>query len=327
MTDIETLRHNLIATMLGDPADLTDWEAVTWEYGRTYASTPPPILLESLATDLFVARERLNQPTDDQTRAGMQRVIAQLSVFMAHTLAGLGNTRASYRWWRVARNSASGSLDSEVRTWVAGREVIGGLYEHRPLEELLALANNAVAIATMPGMGTGSVLIGRAQVLAAMGRASEARQAIARLYTILDRLPERVIRDVDSLYGWPEHRLRHGESFVYSYLGDEQQAAVAQERALLCYPPQMSRERAQIQLHQALCMVKGGDYSGGTCRAGHVLVELPDEQRTEVVLEVARSVARAVPACEQRRSEVAELRELLALPSAPVRQERERATD
>ena len=49
---------------------------------------------------------------------------------------------------------------------------------------------------------------------------TEAQQTIAQIYAILDRLPERVTDDVDSLYGWPEHRLRHGESFVYSYLGD-----------------------------------------------------------------------------------------------------------
>jgi hypothetical protein len=47
---------------------------------------------------------------------------------------------------------------------------------------------------------------------------------------------------------------------------------------------------------------------------------LPDEQRTEAVLEVARSVARAVPANEQHQPEAVELRELLALPTpAPGR--------
>jgi hypothetical protein len=305
--------------MRGDPADLADWEAVTWDYGLTYAATPPPILLEDLTTDLFVARDRLDRLRDDRMRAGIHRVIAQLSVFMAHTLASMGNVRASYRWWRVARSSAADSADDEVRMWVLGREVIGGLYEHRPLEGLLALTDGTAAVAAPPGMGTGSVLVGRAQVLAVLGREAEAKQSMAQIHALLDRLPARVTGDVDSLYGWPEHRLRHGESFVYSYLGDGQKAAAAQERALTLYPQYMCRERAQIQLHQALCMVKSGDCSGGARHASHVLADLPDEQRTEVVLEVARSVARAVPASERRDSEVVELREGLAIQAASVR--------
>jgi hypothetical protein len=49
-----------------------------------------------------------------------------------------------------------------------------------------------------------------------------------------------------------------------------------------------------------------------------VLTELPEEHRIEVVVEVARSVARALPAAERRRPEARELRDLVALPAAPA---------
>jgi hypothetical protein len=120
MADIETLRHGLVSTMGGAAGDLADWEAVAWEYGRTCVATPPSILLGDLATDLFAARERLDRLDDSDVpmRSGMQRVIALLSVFMAHTLASLGNAGTSYRWWRVARAYAANTA-----TWF--RDVLG----------------------------------------------------------------------------------------------------------------------------------------------------------------------------------------------------------
>jgi transcriptional regulator with XRE-family HTH domain len=319
LAGIESVRHRLITARAGDVADIDDFEHVAWEYGSTSADTPPGLLLEDLTIDLVVAHERLDRLCDTAQRGRLYRVLALLSVFMAHTLAGLGNTRTSWRWWRVARDYATSSSDPETRMWVSGRQVIGGLYERQPPERLLALADEAVPLATSttPGIGTGSVLIGRAQVLAVMGREAEARQAIAQVHGVVGRLPERVTTDTDSLYGWPEHRLRHGESFVYSYLGDTRRAVIAQERALALYPPHLVRERTQIRLHQAMCLVRTGDAVVGAAHARQALTDLPTEQHTEVVREVARSVVRLMPSNAECQPDVAELRELLALPAAP----------
>src|SRR5439155_6052999 len=198
--------------------DVHPSEPIACEYGRTSADTPPRVLLDDLTADLVVAHDRLERLQDNAQRLRLYRVLALLSVFMAHTLAGLGNARTSWRWWRVARDYATSSSDPEARMWVWGRQIIGGLYEHQPPEQLLALADEAVSLVatSAPGIGTGSVLIGRAQVLAVLGRDAPARQAIAQVHTVLDLLPNRVTRDTASLYGWPEHRLRHGESFIYS---------------------------------------------------------------------------------------------------------------
>jgi hypothetical protein len=114
-----------------------------------------------------------------------------------------------------------------------------------------------------------------------------------------------------SMYGWPEYRLRHGESLVYTYLGDQPRAGAAQERALALYPAHMFRARAQVQLHQALGVVKGGDPETGAAHAQHVIGELPEAQRIEVVLEVARSVAQAIPPAERQRPQATALRELV----------------
>jgi hypothetical protein len=60
-----------------------------------------------------------------------------------------------------------------------------------------------------------------------------------------------------------------------------------------------------------LGLVKGGDPEAGLAHAQHVIGELPPDQRIEVVLEVARSVAQAVPPAERQRPQATALRELL----------------
>jgi hypothetical protein len=66
-------------------------------------------------------------------------------------------------------------------------------------------------------------------------------------------------------------------------------------------------------------MVRAGDVTTGTDHARQVVTELPEDQRIDMVLEVARAVARAVPVEQQRRREVADLNELLALPATARR--------
>jgi hypothetical protein len=309
---LEALRHNLIeATREHDSASLAEWEAVAWDYAHTFSTVPPADLLDDLGTDLAIAQAQYSRLTDQPPQRALLRVIALLEAFVAQTLGNLGNAGAARRWWRTARSTADRSRDPEARTWIRGREIIHGLHERWPLPTVLGLADEAVGLKAPPCMGTGSVLAGRAQVLAAMGRSAEARSAMDDVYRVVDRLPARVTNDADSMYGWPEYRLRHTESVVYTHVGDLPRATTAQDRALALYPDHMFRARAQVRLHQAVGMVKNGDFQTGAAHACQILAELPDGQRTEMVLQVARSVAQAIPQTERRRPEATALRELL----------------
>jgi tetratricopeptide (TPR) repeat protein len=308
---LEALRHDLIRATGDTAASQGEWEAVIWDYGYSYNVTPPTDLLTDLSIDLAVAQGQFARETDEFARRGLLRTMALLQAFLAQTLSNLGNTRAGRRWWRTARTTADRARDPQVQTWVRGREIIRGLHESWPLPQVLELADEAVALNAQPGMGTGSVLLGRAQVLAVMGRATEAKAALTRAYRAVDQLPDRIASDTSSMYGWSEYRLRHGESLIYTHLGDLRRATQAQDRALALYPDHMFRARAQVQLHQALGLVKSGDPEAGAAHAQRVITDLPEAQRIEVVLEVARSVVQTIPPAERHRPEATALRELL----------------
>lgn len=312
---LEALRHDLFSAIGGDAADAAEWDMIAWEYGSTYATTPPLQLVRQLTVDLIVARDHLNHVHNDPQRRSLHRVIAQLAAYMAQSAGNLGNLRESIRWWRAARQAADISSHPDVQVWVRGREVIRGLYEHRVPESLLALADEAMAITSRPGMGTGSVLCGRAQALAMLGRVDDAREALIDLYELTDRLPARVVSDIDTMYGWPEFRTRHTESFVFTQIGDHQRAETAQDLAIPMYPESMARERTQVQLHRAMRLIRTGDATTGAAVAVESVVSMPEDQRIEAVLEVARWAAASVPSKDRRHAEVGQLRELLALPA------------
>jgi hypothetical protein len=208
--------------------------------------------------------------------------------------------------------------DRETRVWVRGHELIHGTYEGRPHEALLGLADEARAISTEPGMGSGSIRTGRAQILAIQGRKAEARAALAEAAEMAERLPARVTGETVSLFGWPEYCLRHTESLVYTHLGDRRKAEAAQDRALALYPETMFRARADIRLHQALGLVQAGDPAAGARLAVEALVSVPAAQRTQITVTNVRKVIRALPAAERDRPDASELRELVAASASPV---------
>ncbi|MBF9131381.1 hypothetical protein I0C86_20795, partial [Plantactinospora sp. S1510] len=160
------------------------------------------------------------------------------------------------------------------------------------------------------------VLAGRAQALAAAGRAEDATAALQVLSDVTDQLPASVVADVDSMFGWPEVRLRYVESYVYTHNGDAAAAMAAQDRALDLYPVELGRERAQLQMHRASCLIRSGHVADGLRYAADVLDDLPIDQHNAMLYEVGRQVVATVPGSERRRVEAEDLRErLVALPA------------
>jgi hypothetical protein len=280
-------------------------------------TTGPAELLEDLSIDLTIAERHLGRLRRTADQHAMCRVIAQLTGLVAHTLSDLGNPRASVRWWRTASQAADASDDPTVRTWVRGREIIHGIYDHRPAQSLLDLADRASSITISPFAGLATVYAGRAQTLATLGRTDEATAALDVVRRISDRLPARPREDPLSVFGWSEVRLRHTESFVHTFLGNAHEAEAAQQAAIALYPNPRSSGCSQIRLHQALCLVRQGDVTAGTNHAIRVLSQLPDSQRRDMVLEVARYVLRSVPVAQRRRPEVEELHRMLGAAAPP----------
>ncbi|HZN72674.1 MAG TPA: helix-turn-helix transcriptional regulator [Micromonosporaceae bacterium] len=304
---LEALRQGFTRVI---DADHDDWQRIAADYGEAFYSTAPTELVEQLGGDLAVLHHRLVAAKDRLVIRDLQRAVGLLSVVLALTLAGMGQTAVARRWWSVGRKAADESGDHETQIMVRAWEVVNGPYAGRPLDEVITLADHAVALADgLPCAGTAGVLSGRAQALALAGRADEARESVRQAEEVTGRLPSSTVDNADSIFGWPEVRLRHTESYVYTEIGAVSDARGAQDRALVRYPASLARERTQVQLHQANCLIRSGFVTDGLRHAVDVLHALPTRKHNQSLYHIARRVTAVVPDSERQRPAVHELLE------------------
>jgi tetratricopeptide (TPR) repeat protein len=311
---LETIRDGLAYAVTGEASSdlgVDEWAEIAWEYGRSYLTTTPENLVADLAADV-VDVQQLLCVTDEGGQRELSRVGAQMAAVMAMSLINLGQLRAARRWWRTARRAADISGDSFTRVWVRGEEAIRALYTYRSPQVAIDLADEALAIGAR--RYDGMALAGKAQALAAMGRATEAKEVVRSIEASVEQMPGIVIDDEQTVYGWPERCLRHVESYVYSHIGETTAAGRAQQQALALYPPSERRSRALVQLHQAMCLVSEGHINDGTRHAESIISSLPSAQRTALIMEIGHQVLRAVPNNARGRPSAYGLYEILALP-------------
>ena len=294
------------------PADALEaaWHGLINAYGCTdatadlgdFRTVPPARLLPDLMTYLQVVQAR------ESADAAVQA--AELSVLTAMTLTGFGELRAARRWWQVARTAADSSADASVRSSVRAREAVSGLAERRPLLQLLATAEEALALAR-PARG-GCVVrahAARARVLAELGRQDEAHLALQELIGVADELPSASTTD-GPLGDWTAYEVHGAEGRVCASLGYATAGCVLLARALELCPVDRLGERASLELWLAECLAVDGEVAAGVALALRVLVELPDEWHTYYLYDDAR---RVVAAARERAPGLAAVRDLEVL--------------
>lgn len=313
MIALEALRQGIGVSI---DADHDSWDQVAADYGRAFYTTPLEHLLQQLVGDLTVLQQMIAGQTGPRRKA-LTRAAGQLSVIVAMALAASGQGHIASRWWTSARHAAGEAGDLDTQILVHAWMVVSGGYERRPLPELISLADQTVALTG--GRATSAVAglhAGRAQALARVGRFDDAVAAVRDVERVTALIPGDVASDDESLFGWPEHRLRHTESYVYTHVGNLTAATAAQDRALMLYPASQARLRTQVGLHRAACLIKGGHVADGLRYAADLLDDLPREHHNTVLYEVARQVLATVPALDRGRVEVADLR--LRLEAGPA---------
>ncbi len=312
----ETSRQGILRSLVGDGwGSVEEWQAIVREYCVTYLHTPPAEVFTRLSTDLAALGEAAGHERSETGRGELCKTGAMLASLMSSTVANLGDTPTSVRWARAARQMADTSGDTHTRVWVRGREVVLGLYQRRPVGELLRLAEEGVAIGEAQGPPCTSawpeLLTGKAQALALTGQAAQAETTLCEVRDNFDRMPADTTRDTESLLGWYEHNVRFTESYVYSHLGNYARADRAQTAALALYPATELRGPVMIELQRALCLVRTGDITPGVEHAHTVMSGLPREHHVRPVVDLGHKVLDAVPATEQGRDGVRAFRAYL----------------
>jgi hypothetical protein len=310
--DLEQLRRTLLVAAAGD-VGTADLERIVWDRAWSFNTTPPESMFDILADDMIIVQRLYDRLRSDTDRRHLNGVTAQLSSLLAETLAALGNISGSRIWYSTARRLADESCEPDVRTWVRSREIVQGLYEQRPPQHLLALADETIEISDKPSAGAVHARVGRAQVLAALGRSTDAINAIRDAEEMFSGLPSSVTSDAVSVFGFAEHRLRHSEGYVYTHLAQVALAETALTSAAAIYPPEAIVARVHLDLLTSLRLIHDRDPRGGLDYAVTILQRVHDGHLTEHIRVPVKSLVESVPTSERHYQGLIELRELAAI--------------
>ncbi|WP_112243866.1 helix-turn-helix domain-containing protein [Kribbella monticola] len=313
---LEAVRHGLVDSY-GQPRPDDEWSAVAADLAVAFMTTPPGELLPELTAQLQFLPAEISAGRS----ATHAVLVAELSILVALTLTALGQSRAAGRWWWTSRASADSSGERLAMSLVRGWEAASGLTGSRPLGELSALADEAVALGAtvddaaelserVAGGRTGCLArahSARALVLAQQGLAAAAWKAVEDVLTVTDESADQT----SGLFDWPAYKVHGVEGRVCAELGYPAAGYVVLERALELCPPGRLVERAELELCLARCLMVDGEVAAGLALAMRVLVELPDQWHTHYLYDEAGRVLSAVPGKELGRAAVRDYRELL----------------
>jgi hypothetical protein len=305
--------EHLLPSALSD-RDLDEWERTADAYSEEVGAVAPATILPNLVADLAELRDLFDTRLSTPAHQRLLHVAGQLSALTAITMINLAQVQAARRWWRTAWRIADQVGDPQLSSYIRGRQAVLALYGGYTADQVLVLADDAAhAGQGVACAGTISGLAARAQALSVLGRPREATDALNGVRSLFDRLPDTVTARLSSQYGWPEHKLRHVESYVHTRLGDARAAGRAQDQALRLYPPTNYQGSTQIHLHRAACLILDGHLSEGATYATNVLQAMtPAHRRDGLITRSAYDVLAAVPANARTLTPVRRYRQTLA---------------
>lgn len=276
------------------------------EHMRIYPSAPPSVMLSRLATECSEIQvlSRRRQPAAVQAR--LSGAAALLATMCADALMRLGDAGEARLWYRTAIHAADDSADTRLRVLVRAQAAMLPYYFGDP-QQTVAMADAALAITTAASPSGALAAAGRARALARLGAAEQARAAIEQAHRMFDQAGD---DDSDAAFRFPAKRLMFYLSGAMTWLGDTKEAYRVQDEALRLYgpAPTVPIDPALIMLDRALCLVHDLRFADAAAAAREAIANLPDLQRTEIILTKAVQVISAIPRHAHTR-EVTELTE------------------
>ncbi|RKF28254.1 hypothetical protein [Micromonospora globbae] len=276
------------------------------EHMRIYPSAPPSVMLSRLAGECSEIQvlSRRRQPAAVQAR--LSGAAALLATMCADALMRLGHAGEARLWYRTAIHAADDSADTRLRVLVRAQAAMLPYYFGDP-QQTVAMADAALAITAAASPSGALAAAGRARALARLGAVDQARAAMEQAHRMFDEAGD---DDSDAAFRFPAKRLLFYLSGAMTWLGDTKEAYRVQEEALRLYAPApaVPIDPALIMLDRALCLARDLRFADAAVAAREAIANLPDLQRTEIILTKAGQVISAIPRHAQCR-EVIDLAE------------------
>jgi hypothetical protein len=296
---------------------LERWERTAYDYGHRYQLAPPLRLLSDMVIDFAELRKLSNrrQPVEFQQR--LCYVAAQMAGIIADLIHELGDQRTARAWFNTAQLAADESGERSLRAWVVARESFIPLYYGAP-QSAIALTRQAQTIAgKVPCGATAQAAAIEARAWGLLGQRGEVELAVRRAQEAFLLMHDS--EKTDTALGYTERQLNFHIGSAYAQLGDPR-AFDYLETARTLYSPSEYLDPTLLELDWATALLRGADTDiTEACRsAGQVMLNLPEEMRSDQIVHRARQVMATLPNANKRMAAARELDEILTLSATSV---------
>ncbi|WP_309226265.1 MULTISPECIES: hypothetical protein [Micromonospora] len=290
------------------PRQLELIEQSAGEHLRVYPSASPQTMLALLAADCREVQMLSLRRQPAAVQARLSGVAALLATMCADALMRLGDVAEARRWYGTAIHAADDSGEARFRVLVRAQAAMLPYYFGDPAQTV-ALADAALAVTPAASSSGALAAAGRARALARIGATEQARSAVDQARRLFDQAGD---EDTDVAFRFPAKRLLFYLSGAYTRLGDTVEAYRVQDEALRLYgtAPAVPIDAALIALDRSMCLARDRRVTEALVTARDAVADLPETQRTEIILTRASDVTTAIPG-ESQRGEVATLTDYL----------------
>ena len=300
----EQLNESLGATSVAD-ATVAHWSAIADEYGRAYRAAAPVPFLVTLAQDLGELRTLTDRRLPTAQRRALCHSTARMAGLLATTLVNLNEYREARSWFHTAQLAAQESEDIPIQGWVLVRHAVSALYWGDPAGALERSTEALRLTQQIPCVATAWAPAVQARALALHGAVDLVRQRLGQAQAAFERL-ESLAHEQDA-YGYTSAQLHFYRSNALSGIGATAEAYEAQALALAAYPEGAYLDPALVRLDQARCRLHDGETEEAASLAKRILIELPREHQSPIVLQGIQQLRRTIPVPQQSLAAVQEL--------------------
>ena len=255
---------------LSPRVSIEEWHARADDYGRDYMSLGASELSSRLVADMVTLQQYVEQPAIWAPAASLMTVYGK-------TLPSNDGRRGAIRWYTLAARMADRSGDTHAQVWVRGRAALALAYEHAETPTAAILARRALALSDKPSVARLNALLARAHIIAGRGDLAATLKAVEDARREFQAVGS---YDLTSDFAMPEWRFAVHESMLWSRLGEEGKALVAQDIVDRLVPDELPRFRTHLELHRGLMLANAGDRQGGAEYARTALERLPADKRS-----------------------------------------------
>lgn len=302
---LEPVRRQVDAVLAGPVTedDAMEWGRAAERHSRLVGRFPIEQVLPGILADLSEISRHV-EIAPDSLRPRLQGCSARLTGLSAVSLAGAGYWADAERYWRLAERAARLSGDQLVRSLVASDRAVFSIYiPGSSPAEILRLADDALSWTRGSiSKGLAGALAARAQILSLVGDRTGAYSELGELENVFERLDG----------AWPEARVHHVRSFVYSHVGTVRESLAAQDHALASYPHPSSPGSVQIHMHRARSIIASGDISYGVQHIATMMNQVESSFRHGYVGTSAEFALDALPDKAKLLPEVRDVRALIS---------------